>query len=64
MRKNLCIIIYNNPTDEIRGKTRRYLYEIKPNVFTGTVSYRVREELWKQIENDNVSASMIFSDKN
>lgn len=64
MKKNLCVLTYVNPTDEVRGKTRRYLYEVKPNVFVGTVSTLVRETLWNKIKETNTLASLIYSDNN
>ena len=64
MKKNLCVLTYVNPTDEVRGKTRRYLYEVKPNVFVGTVSTIVRETLWNKIKETNTLASLIYSDNN
>lgn len=64
MKKNLCVLTYVNPTDEVRGKTRRYLYEVKPNVFVGTVSTIVRETLWNKIKETNTLSSLIYSDNN
>ena len=64
MKKSLCVMLYHNPTDEVRGKTRRYLYEIKPNVFVGTVSASVRAHLWNAVENTGTEASLIYSDTN
>ncbi len=64
MRRSLCVLLYHNPSDEIRGKTRRYLYEIKPNVFVGTVTAGVRDILWKKIVESGIKASLICSDQN
>ena len=64
LKKNLCVLLYKNPSDEVRGKTRRYLYEVKPNVFVGTVSPMVIETLWKIISEQNIDATIIYSDKN
>lgn len=61
MKKSLCVLTYVNPTNEVRGKTRRYLYEVKPNVFVGTVSTLVRETLWNEIKETNTLASIIYS---
>ena len=61
MKKSLCVLTYVNPTNEVRGKTRRYLYEVKPNVFVGTVSTLVRETLWNKIKETNTLASIIYS---
>lgn len=64
MKKSWCVLAYVNPTNEVRGKTRRYLYEVKPNVFVGTVSSLVRETLWNKIKETNTLASLIYSDNN
>lgn len=64
MKKSLCVLTYVNPTNEVRGKTRRYLYEVKPNVFVGTVSTLVRETLWNKIKETNTLASIIYSANN
>lgn len=61
MKKSLCVLTYVNPTNEVRGKTRRYLYEVKPNVFVGNVSTLVRETLWSKIKETNTLASIIYS---
>lgn len=64
MKKSLCVLTYVNPTNEVRGKTRRYLYEVKPNVFVGTVSTLVRETLWNKIKETQTLASIIYSANN
>lgn len=64
MKKSWCVLAYVNPTNEVRGKTRRYLYEVKPNVFVGTVSTLVRETLWNKIKETNTLASIIYSANN
>lgn len=60
----MTIILYTNPTNEIRGKTRRYLYEIKSNVFVGRISKRVRETLWSELDKCGVQATMIYTSNN
>lgn len=60
----LTVLYYDNPPDEMRGKTRRYLYEIRPNMFTGRISARVRDELWNLISGNGVSATLICSADN
>ena len=64
MKKNLCVLACVNPTDEVRCKAKRYLYEVKLNVFVGTVSTLVRETLWNKIKETNTLASLIYSDNN
>ncbi len=64
MRGSLCILQYNTPTDEVRDKTKRYLNEIRPNVFIGVISARVRDSLWNTIEKTGTKAVIYYSDKN
>ena len=56
----LVVVVYKKPEHEIRGKTRRYLYEIRPNVYTGRISPRVREELWKLVKISGTEGTMIY----
>lgn len=64
MSKNLEILVYDHPTDEIRRKTRQYMREIRPNVFTGVLYSGVIEHLWKEIEASGTDATLIRPDKN
>lgn len=57
----MIVILFHNPPDNIRGLARRYLYEIRANVFAGNLSKRLREKLWTEIEAANVEALMIES---
>ena len=59
MNKNLTILMLYNPSSEIRGKMRRYFYEVKANVFVGTMSAGVRDTIWQHIEKTNTEASII-----
>ncbi|MBR3516357.1 MAG: CRISPR-associated helicase Cas3' [Lachnospiraceae bacterium] len=61
MRKNLCVVCLKNPSDAVRGKLRRYLYELRANVFCGTISSGVREILWKKIKETNTNALIVYS---
>lgn len=60
MNKNLTILLLYNPSSEIRGKMRRYFYEVKANVFVGTMSAGVRDTIWDHIEKTNTEASIII----
>ena len=60
----MTIFLYYNPTDEVRGKTRRYCTEIKPNVFVGTVTPAVRDAFWHEICKSGTNATMIYSTNN
>ena len=62
--KSVTTLLLYNPSTEVRGKMRRYFYEVKPNVFVGTVSASVRNNLWGFIENKHIEASMITHTNN
>ena len=49
MWKNLTVFLLYHPSSEVRGKMRRYFYEVKANTFVGTVSASVRDTLWQNI---------------
>ena len=63
-KKSLCVLNLTNPSDEIRGKLRRYFYEIDANTFVGTVSSKVRTTLWDILEDNAVKATFIYSSSN
>lgn len=50
----------------LRGKLKTWLYEIKPALYVGTVSKRIRDLIWNQmiITEKDVVASMIFDCNN
>ena len=60
MRKNLTVLLLYHPSNEVRGKMRRYFYEVRPNTFVGTVSAGVRDILWQSLVNTNTEASLIY----
>ena len=55
----MVTLVLKNATSEIRGKIRKYLYEVDPGIFTGTISSSVQDALWKQIVLDQVNAILI-----
>lgn len=57
--KRLSVILLYSPLSEVRGKLRRYYYEVKANVFVGTVSSKVRELVWEGIVKTKTQACMI-----
>ena len=63
-RKNLSVILLYNPSNEVRGKLRRYFYEVKANVFVGAVSAGVRDTLWDHIVSSGTEASIIIHTNN
>ena len=45
----MTIIVMESVSEKIRGECTRYLLEIKPGVFLGSITKIVRELLWQQI---------------
>ena len=62
--KNLTVLLLYSPTGEVRGKMRRYFYEVRANIFVGVISSSVRDTIWDKIKTENIQASMIFSTNN
>lgn len=60
MRKNLTVLLLYHSSSEVRGKMRRYFYEVKANTFVGTVSAGVRDILWQNIIESKTEASLIY----
>lgn len=50
----------------IRGELSRWLIEPKPGVFVGTVSARIREELWDRLltQEETASGLLLYSARN
>ena len=55
---NTVILLYSS-NRSVRGKLKRYLYEVKPNVFVGTISERVRQLLWAELQKTKTKADLI-----
>ena len=64
MAKNITVLLLYNAPNEVRGKMRRYFYEVKPNTFIGTISAKVRNTLWQYLSNINIEATIIFTTNN
>jgi CRISPR-associated protein Cas2 len=62
----MVVFILENAKPALRGELSRWLFEIKPGVFTGKISALVRDELWELIEQKlgNGSAVMIYPQRN
>lgn len=45
----MTVLVLGSVPSGLRGITSRWLLEIAPGVFVGTVSKRVRELLWKRV---------------
>lgn len=50
----------------LRGKLTRWLFELEPGIFVGNVSARVRDELWREIEENKGQgrALLVFPARN
>jgi CRISPR-associated protein Cas2 len=46
----MMVLLLENVRTNVRGELSRWLFEVKPGVFTGRVSALVRDELWKLVE--------------
>ncbi|MDP3480687.1 MAG: type I-E CRISPR-associated endoribonuclease Cas2e [Desulfoprunum sp.] len=46
----MLVIVVENAPPRLRGRLAVWLLEIRAGVYVGTVSRRVREMIWKQIE--------------
>jgi len=62
----MIIIVLTNCPHALRGDLTKWLFEISTNVFVGRVSARVRDLLWKRVEQHCGSgrATMVFNTNN
>lgn len=59
----MIVLLLTGVPSGLRGEVTRWLLEIGPGVFVGHLSARVRDKLWKRIE-DNIGqgrATLVFS---
>jgi CRISPR-associated protein Cas2 len=61
----LIVLVVSRATPSLRGRLTRWLLQIKPGVFVGTLSTRVRDRLWKAacVSLRNGWAVMLFAAK-
>lgn len=62
----MIVLVTSAISSGFRGELTRWLVEVSPGVFVGTVSTRVREQIWK-LTCDNIGngrATLIFPQKN
>jgi CRISPR-associated protein Cas2 len=45
----MTVIIVSRVTPALRGRLTRWMLQVHPGVFVGTLSPRVRERLWDQV---------------
>lgn len=62
----MIVITLTNCPQALRGDLTKWLFEVSTNVFVGRVSARVRDQLWKRIEQycKEGRATMVFSTNN
>ncbi len=56
----LMLFITENVAAKLRGELTRWLLQLKPGVFLGTLSTRVGEKLWKRIQKNRDKGSAIW----
>ena len=61
----MVVFVLENATEKLRGILTRWMIEIKPGVFVGSLNAMVRDKLWGTVS-DQVpkGALMIFSSNN
>ncbi len=62
----MTVITLRKARRSLRGRLTRWLLEVGPGVYVGTVSARVREQLWELVLDrlGNGAALMVFSARN
>ena len=62
----MVVISLEHAPASLKGWLCRYLYQIRPGLYVGTINAKIRNLLWKQIENalDCKDAVIIWSDAN
>lgn len=58
----ISVLLLHNASDDLRGQLRRYMPEIKANVFVGTVSASILDILWKRVSDTHTGALLIRPD--
>lgn len=46
----MIVLVLDKAPAPVRGEVTRWLLELKPGVFAGTVSALVREKLWQKVQ--------------
>ena len=59
----MTVLVLEGGRRSLRGQLTRWLLEVGPGMFVGTVSARVRDELWALVLDrlDDGSARMVYS---
>lgn len=56
----MMVLFLEGVPASLRGALTRWLLELRPNVFVGTVSARVRERLWERASTACKSGSVVM----
>jgi CRISPR-associated protein Cas2 len=59
----MIVLILDNASASLKGELTRWLIQIKPGVFVGKLSARVRDKLWEKITSYKtpVNATLVYS---
>ncbi|MBF0180646.1 MAG: type I-E CRISPR-associated endoribonuclease Cas2 [Magnetococcales bacterium] len=59
----MLVIVVENVAPRLRGRLAIWLLEVRPGVYVGNLSKRVREMIWQHVEKgiENGNAVMIWS---
>ena len=61
----MVVYVLNNAPDNLRGELTKWIMEVKPWVFVGSISKIVRDKLWERIQQCfGISGLMIYSFNN
>lgn len=62
----MIVIVLSNCPPSLRGDLTKWMFEVSTNVFVGRVGSRVRDELWKRVEEESKDgrATMVFGSRN
>ena len=61
----MTVLILDNAPENLRGEICLWLLEVKPNVFIGNISARVRTLLWDKVcSNKNQPALLVYNYNN
>lgn len=59
----MVVLVIENAPEKLRGTLTRWLLEVKPGVFTGSISAGVRDRIWRRVTDnmEHAGALLIFS---
>ena len=60
----MVVIILENATDKLRGILTRWMIEVKPGVFVGTLNTVVRGKIWDIVKENTLQGALLVYSKN